>query len=71
MLNNESSRHIYFSKILIDSVFEIEKNYHPQVFLRRLQIPYQRKDGKILDNDYELLTSSNEDTSGEGDSNKE
>ena len=39
---------IYFSIIVTDSVFEMSKNYYPQLF-RKVQITCQRKkDGKIF-----------------------
>ena len=46
----------FFSIILTDSVFAIDKNYYPKVFFRRIQRPCPRK--KI--SDYEFITSSDE-----------
>ena len=44
----DSSSCICFSIILIGFVFEADKNYYPQVFFRRMQMPYQRKSNRKI-----------------------
>ena len=62
---------ICFSLVLIDSFFNMGKNYYPQVFLEECKnIFTEKKMKRYFDSDYELTTSS--DGSDESyDSNKE
>ena len=62
---------MFISNLLIDSVFRIDKNYYPQVFLKECKyVLKEKKNSKYIIDDIEISSDSDRENSDEENSSE-